>query len=420
MTVDLSSARPERNAQWLDTAVFLIACVLLLPSSITTLTNAGLPHGWYVGDVAAVLVLQLVVLTYRRWPVPTFVGACAAMLVLTLSPHPWAGDTPVPAAVLPSALLFFFALYAVAMLRDARTALGALAVALVGAALVSYRLSSTDWSSQLGSDTRAWLLLTGTAFVGAVTAWALGRLRATRIAFLAELEERARRTESDRVRDREQAAADERARIAAEMHDVVSHSLAVIVSQAEGGRMIAPDSRTRDVLQTIGSTGRTALADMRSMLGVLRSDDVRRGEPMPGIEGIPALVEQSGARLSVTGPARQTSPAVGLAAYRVVQESLTNSLKHAAGGAAVRLDWTNRLTITVTNPAGDPGAPAGGSGVVGGGSGMVGGGSPADAAGDGSGIVGMRQRAEAVGGSLEAGLVDGAWRVVAVLPLEDR
>lgn len=398
MTVDLSSARPERNAQAMDLVVLVVACGFLLPAGIATLRGSTIPTPWLWADGAAIVLLQSVLITYRRWPVWSYVAACAAMLVLALSPHLSADGRAIPAVLLPSAVLFFFALYAVALRRDARTAMLALGVAIVGGGLISYRLSvATGWTSQLGAGVAGWLILSAVAFIGAIAAWALGRLRSTRLAFLAELEERARRNDADRLRENEEAAADERARIAAEMHDVVSHSLAVIVSQAEGGRMVAADDQTREVLRTISATGRTALTDMRSMLGVLRSDDVRRGAPQAGSSAIPDLVAKSGAKLEQTGRVADVTGAVGISAYRIVQESLTNSLKHAAGGAVVQLSWGDDLVIAVTNPA------AAGAEI-----------------GAGSGIAGMRRRAEAVGGTLDAGHLAGQWRVRAVLPLEDK
>ncbi|WP_106849973.1 sensor histidine kinase [Blastococcus sp. Marseille-P5729] len=396
MTVDLSSSKPERNAQAIDLIVFVIASGVLLPASISSVRGSTLGAAWQWADLVAVVALHAVFLTSRRWPVETYGVACAAMATLALSPHLTLAEQVIPAIVLPSSLLFFYALYAVALRRDARTALISLGAALLGASAVTWRLSTTlDWTSDVGTGAGAAVILAGVAILGPIAAWALGRLRSTRVAFLAELEERARRTEADRQREREQAASDERTRIAAEMHDVVSHSLAVIVSQAEGGRMIATDEQTRDVLRTIGTTGRTALADMRSMLGVLRSDDVRRGAPLTGINGIPALVEQSGGRLVERGEQQQPAAAVALAAYRIVQESLTNALKHGSGPVTVELDWSDGLAITVTNPA-----------------------SGATDSGTGSGVIGMRQRAEAVGGTLAAGPHGGDWVVHAVLPLE--
>lgn len=400
MTLQPTSVTSERNARAIDLIVFVVASGALLPTSISSIRGSTLGTAWQWADLLAVVALQAVLLTSRRWPVTTYGVACASMATLALSPHLAVDGQVFPAVLLPSSLVFFYALYAVALRRDARTALVALAVALLGAALVTWRLaSSLDWASELGDGTGAALILAGVSLLGPIAAWALGRLRSTRLAFLAELEERARRTEDDRIREREQAASDERARIAAEMHDVVSHSLAVIVSQAEGGRMIASDEQTRGVLQTIGTTGRTALADMRSMLGVLRSDDVRRGEPLTGIDGINGLVEQSGGRLLEHGPRQEPSAAVALAAYRIVQESLTNALKHGAGPAVVELDWRGDLTVTVTSPAAGATDPGTGCGT-------------------GSGVIGMRQRAEAVRGTLTAGPRGEDWVVRAVLPLE--
>ena len=227
-------------------------------------------------------------------------------------------------------------------------------------------------------------------------------MRSTRAAYLDELEERARRNEQDQQRALADAAANERARIAAEMHDVVSHSLAVIVSQAEGGRMVTTDDSAREVLQTISTTGRTALTDMRSMLGVLRSGDVQRDSPQPNVGAIADLAAKSGAELTEHGIRRSVSTEVGLAAYRIVQESLTNAFKHGTGPATVRLEWTSNLQLMITNMHRSTANSAHDRRIQG-----------------GSGIAGMRQRAAAAGGTLHAGPANGLWQVTARLPVED-
>jgi signal transduction histidine kinase len=213
----------------------------------------------------------------------------------------------------------------------------------------------------------------------------------------------------------ELSAVTERNRIAREMHDIVAHSLTAVIAQADGGRYAGrkdPD-KAIEALETIGSTGREALAQMRQLLSVLRDDGLRGTSAAPGVAGVPALVEdarRSGLEvdLQVLGRPREVSPTVGLTVYRTVQESLTNILKHAGRvGVTIVIDWTEpgRLTITVDNSPGTPGeclvdpeSAAGGAG--------------------GQGLLGLKERARVHGGSAGWGPSDiypGGWRVTVKL-----
>lgn len=218
-------------------------------------------------------------------------------------------------------------------------------------------------------------------------------------------------------RDREtrarQAIADERARIARELHDVVAHALGIIVMQA-GGAGAVPDlgeAQAKSVLGTIERTGRQAFAEMRRLVGVLREGEAAELTPQPTIADLPNLASSlagSGlhVRIEVSGSAQPAPVGVELAAYRVVQEALTNSLKHArAGTATVRLRWLDEALqveveddgshfneVTSARPAADSG---------------------------GHGLVGMRERVLIYGGSLHAGpRPEGGFRVSARFPLE--
>lgn len=155
--------------------------------------------------------------------------------------------------------------------------------------------------------------------------------------------ERRRLQESEQEQRARAVAVDERSRIARELHDIVAHSLSVIVVQAEGGRAVVltkPEVGAQ-VLDTIAETGRGSLAEMRRIVDLLRGGDpqVTSFLPSPGLTDIAELVERSGDRfsLTVTGPVPSVPPAVGLTAYRVVQESITNVLKHAGPGARARV-----------------------------------------------------------------------------------
>jgi signal transduction histidine kinase len=211
-----------------------------------------------------------------------------------------------------------------------------------------------------------------------------------------------------------QAVADERARIARELHDVVSQALGVIVMQAGGAGSVPRlgEADAKAVLGTIEQTGRQAFAEMRRLVGVLRDDNEAAATgPQPTVDEIPALLARladSGldVDLEVEGERRPVPAGVGLSAYRIVAEALTNTLKHAGGARArVRLVWSaDRLGIEVTDDG-----PGAGLTV------------PARARPDsgGNGLAGMRERAMLYGGELEAGpAADGTgYRVVARLPL---
>ncbi|WP_134323728.1 sensor histidine kinase [Cumulibacter soli] len=399
MRTSHSGRWPARSAWAIDAAVCIVAAILLLPATVDTLRSSDLSTFWSASVWVAVAALHTLVVLVRAFPRAAYVAAGVAMLILAFAPRLIYDGLQVPAAVLPSSLLFLYALYVFAQRCNSRTALAGLALALTGGIGISAHLAvADDWASDFGTGVPAVLILAAIALGGPIGAWALGRLRATRSAYLDELEQRARRTEEDRARQLADAAAAERARIAAEMHDVVSHSLAVIVSQAEGGRMIATDERSSEVLRTISDTGRTALNEMRTMLGVLSStDDIRRDPPQPGVDDLERLAREAGATYAQTGSRRPVPASVGLAIYRIAQESLTNALKHGGGGANLELAYANPITLTITNPLGDEITDMGGNGL---------------------GIAGMRQRAEAVGGTLNAGATGDSWRVIAHLPKE--
>ncbi|WP_205857596.1 sensor histidine kinase [Phytoactinopolyspora endophytica] len=235
-----------------------------------------------------------------------------------------------------------------------------------------------------------------------LAAWALGDLQRVRRQQLEALRERARRLEVEREQEARLAAADERARIAREMHDVVAHSLSIVIAQADGGRYAGDDDSKAAVraCETISQTGRAALTDMRRLLGVLRTDDDASRAPTPGLADLDELiasVQDSGLHvgLTTTGPPRVLSSGVQLAAYRIVQEALTNVLKHAGpdAGADVRLEWTPAgLMIAVT----DDGRGAAADSAL-----------RDEAAGSGHGIPGMTERATLYGGRLQAGPVPG-------------
>ncbi len=210
-------------------------------------------------------------------------------------------------------------------------------------------------------------------------AFALGRLQATRQAYTAAVEDRAAQLERANRIEAEQAAARERARIAREMHDILSHAVSIMIVQAEAGPVAvrrAPE-RAEAAFDAIAETGRDAMAQLRTMLGVLRTQEGGAPRaPQPGIDGLAALVERvRGSGLDVayerTGAVRALPGALEATVHRVVQEALTNVVRHAgAESVSVRLGYgAEALTVTVQDdgrgPGGSGGAAAGGHGLIG-------------------------------------------------------
>ncbi|MBB4933276.1 signal transduction histidine kinase [Lipingzhangella halophila] len=305
--------------------------------------------------------------------------------------------------LLPATFMLFFGLYNAAA-RCGRWVSAAVA-AIVEIGVV---LAVLEWGADPIME-----LFTGTALV--VSVWIWGYTIGTRRAYLASLEERAVRLERERDNQAQIAAAAERARIARDIHDVVSHSLSVMVVQADGAAysLRGQPDRAERALATISDTGRTALTEMRRMLGVLRDGEPEHDSyaPQPGIAQLDQLVagvRRSGlpVHLTVEGVPRDLPAGMELAVYRIVQEALTNTRKHAGPNVSrvrVRLRYgQDVLEIRIR----DDGR---GAAVVHSGSGAEG----------GHGLVGMRERAAAYGGSIRTGpRAGGGFEIAASLPLE--
>ena len=270
--------------------------------------------------------------------------------------------------------------------------------------------------------------------------WFLGDSRRMRELRSEEFKERARRLEYEQEQERRLAAQDERTRIAREMHDIVAHSLSSIISQADGARYAAASARTaraqqveqqteqaeqssraqsepdiaEQTLELIADTARDSLTQMRSLLGLLRTDEATAYAPVPTLSDVPALVEQSrraGLPVTFTGitgtMARTLPQGAELAAYRTVQEALTNALKHSPGAAtAVTIHWgKDGLQLWVQNgPVSSTAAQHIARPVP----------------GSGNGLRGMSERIALYHGTLTYGLQpDGGWLVEAALPYRD-
>ena len=283
--------------------------------------------------------------------------------------------------------------------------------------------------------------------------WFLGDSRRMRELRSEEFEERARRLEYEQEQERRLAAQDERTRIAREMHDIVAHSLSSIISQADGARYAAASARTTRAQQTqqaeqaeqsgqaqqqsepdiaeqtlelIADTARDSLTQMRSLLGLLRTDEATAYAPVPTLSDVPALVEQSrraGLPVTFTGitgtMARTLPQGAELAAYRTVQEALTNALKHSPGAATtVTIHWSeDGLHLRVLNGPVSSVSPASPSAVNQRASSPV---PSSPVPGSGNGLRGMSERIALYHGTLTYGLQpDGGWLVEATLPYRD-
>ncbi|MDI6106034.1 histidine kinase [Actinoplanes sp. NEAU-A12] len=246
----------------------------------------------------------------------------------------------------------------------------------------------------------------------------LGMTVTTRRAYLAELEERARRLERDRDQQAKLTAAAERARIAREMHDIVTHNLAVMVALADGAALTAAAApqRAADTLATVATTGRQALGEMQRLLSVLRDGDQAPAGPLgltpqPGLDDLDQLVEQvraAGLRVTLVrqGTPGEWGPGAGLAVYRIVQEALTNTLKHAGPRATAQIRLRSTATSVDLEVTDDgthqPDRP------------------PQCPPVSGHGLPGMIERAAAYGGDVEAGPLPGTgWRVRVRLHFDD-
>jgi signal transduction histidine kinase len=240
--------------------------------------------------------------------------------------------------------------------------------------------------------------------------WALGRIVRSRARLTAELTARTQQLERERAERERDAAARERVRIARELHDVVAHSVSVMVVQAGAARSVLDRDPEASVaaLGAVEATGREALSEMRRLLGILRADgEDADHSPQPSLDRLGALIARSrdaglDVDVSVEGQTGPLAPGVDLTAFRLVQEGLTNALKHGGRGPArVVLRWSPEvLEVEIANRVDGDAQPA--RGLVGG----------------GQGLVGMRERVALCGGELRAGPIGRGFVVRARLPRE--
>ncbi len=372
----------------------LAGCAVLV-----TLASWDSPYPHERGQrVLLAFVVCVPMAALRRWPLPVLAAATLANTMVMAG-----GNTP-----LPFGIVLGLASYLAASRLPRR-------VSIPAAAASAAALGGTLLYAVLTARNASVAVQALEAFLPLVAGWFIGDSVAARrryLAGLAEQAERARAAEAERAR---QQVREERVRIARELHDVVAHTLAVMTVQAGVGRrlMARRPEEASTALESIETIGRTAQEELRVVLGLLRDEENSTAAlaPAPRLVDVKELVETVRASgtpvdLHMSGTDRALSPALELSVYRVVQEALTNVVRHAPGArAAVDLAvYDNVISLDVT----DDGSPAGHPG-----------GAAAQQRGPGHGIVGMRERIAAFGGWLHAEPMAGrGFRVTAQVPIE--
>ena len=353
---------------------------LLLLLALTTTVGAAAHHDRRGLGVPIATAACLPLLARRRHPLATLAATAAPTLAILAV---WSSYTPFPVGV---------ALFTVAERCERRRSLeaGAATLLALAAPLVA---RSGSWPHVFGE------------LVGFAVAWLIGDSVRSRRQYTTALEERAERLERERATEAARAVAEEQARIGRELHDVIAHTLSVIVVQAAAARDVLParPARAADALANVEASARGALLELRRLLAAVRDD--ASFAPQPGLDRLDELVRQvraAGVDVAVTVEGRRAPlpPALDLSAYRVVQEALTNTLKHArATRADVALRYApGELRVEVRD---DGTATANGDGR-------------------GRGLIGMRERVGTFGGSFTAGPApDGGYLVAARFPLAE-
>jgi signal transduction histidine kinase len=372
----------RRHALAGDAALVVLIGLILGPRSGNH-ERAG-SGSWTQFLFFAALLLPLL---WRRKAPSVVFGAIAAVALVQWNFHQLAAAD----------LALLVAFYTVAAYEPWRNIVAAAAVLEIGAVLAALRFAPH------GTVLWAWILISGMITAAGVVGYNIR----TRRAYLAALEDRAARAELDRDRQTQLAAAAERARIAREMHDVVAHHIAVMIALADGAAYtgLRDPAQAAAIMGNVSGTGRSALAEMRRLLGVMRdSSHHPEHAPQPTIADLDELlagVRSAGlsTRLTVTGASFTLPPSAQLAIFRIVQEALTNTLKHArASTAEVQLRYRpEEVELNIV----DNGQSVGTAQVA-----------------SGHGIAGMRERAAVFGGDVTAGpRGDGGWRVHTTLYL---
>ncbi|HWE68916.1 MAG TPA: histidine kinase [Acidimicrobiales bacterium] len=378
-----------------------------LAATLLVVLLASFPMGRETPPALLVAVISVAPIAWRRQFPRMVFAICGEAVFISMTN----GNVQV---VEPVGLLV--ALYTVSSLCDRRWSIGAGIVSWLGVVL-AFLVRGQPVPLSIQSLVGPLAVITAT--------WLVGDNLRVRRAYVAQLEERAERLQAEREAETRRATDGERARIARELHDVVAHHVSVIAVQAGAARMVAESSPTLpgqprgtsdDMLASIEVTARQALAELRRLLGVLRKGEEGLDHaPQPGLDQLDALIEKVRVaglpvEMTVTGTAPAgLSPGVNLSAYRIVQEALTNVLKHGGGGptrvAMTFGDHGLDLAVSDSGPTVAPVTP--GEAVT-----------PPEGGG-GHGIIGMRERVAMFGGALEAGpLPGGGYEVRAHIPCD--
>jgi signal transduction histidine kinase len=381
-----------RAIHWNQDHADVVLGVLL---TVMTLATAVAAHVRL--DVVSVLLLGLQTLPIawrRRNPMGILIVTGVAITVYSVLGYPetWNGSLGV-----------LVAFYTVAANEPRPRAAIAAAVTAAGIFISFAAYAAFDSRAAVNGNLTA-------AYLSYGVAWLFGDNLRVRRAYTRELEDRALDLERERGEKADQAVTEERARIARELHDVVAHYVSVMVVQAAGARRVVDKDplAAKGALEAVETAGRTALTEMRRMLEVLRADDPGTG-PQPGLSEIDKLIDNvrdTGlpVEFSIEGEVCCLPAGMDLAAYRVVQEALTNSVKHAGKATArVTVSYTDDyVEIEVTDDGRGAAAPLLSAGAEG-----------------GHGLIGMKERVALFGGTLEAGpVITGGYRVYARMPLE--
>ncbi|WP_447037189.1 sensor histidine kinase [Streptomyces sp. DSM 118878] len=396
-TKPLLADAPKRWVRLLPQVIALGFVVVLIPVTVQVLANDYGVGGGLAGALAVAQSAPLLLAMTRPlpawWIVITadIIGAIVTMSADSGRPAPWT----------PAIIVGYVVLCCALSLRESRrTLLGIWMVTVVSGLVLG------AFSGEGSQDTSVLLIvLSGSVLL-------LGTLLRERGDARRRLVEQETISEAERA---QRTLLEERARIARELHDVVAHHMSVITVQADSApyRLDGLPHAAREEFGSIAASARESLTEMRRLLAVLRSEGAN-GErsPQPGLDRLPHLVEatvragipidMSRPELAILTHLADVSPAVDLSAYRIVQEALSNVMRHAPGARTkitVSLDDQYLLILVVNGPSDGPPAPLEGGGT-------------------GHGLVGMRERVRLVGGTVDAGpLPDGGFRVAARLPL---
>jgi signal transduction histidine kinase len=384
------SRRLPASAWVFDAGLALVAAGLSTTFFVVELVGEGLPRGLLALGYALGLLHTLPLVVRRLFPLAVLATTVASGLAFAA--------LGLPPVFLGLAILV--AVYSVAAYGDRWVSLSGLAAAVVGSAAIQLTPGKFQWPTPVSNA----------LVIGA--AWLLGHFAHNYRAYAARLEERTAELEQAREELARRAVTEERLRLARELHDVVAHGMSVIAVQSGVGAHVA-DTQPQEAAKALAAievTSRAALTELRRLLGVLREDSQPQGDltPVPGLgdlEGLLAEVAKAGlgVRLRVEGTPSPLPAGVDLSAYRIVQEALTNVVKHAGPARAqVVVGYHDHdVTLEVTDDGSGVGTPTGdGRARV------------------GHGLIGMRERVAAFGGDLEVGpQPDGGFRVAARLPV---